>query len=440
MVYYNSGTSTTAEGLQIYREGSSTKFPPYGGTDAWATLLNTQSAGEDVNLKNVVNVSASGGGSYTCTDANKTYCITATAGTLTINLPTAVPANRWIIIKDKGGTTNTTTGLWTVDASGTETIDGSTTKQIRRAYSIMYLVSDGTNWQTLSLDAPIDDTIQVREKTTAGAGTWVAPDATTGTPVRWAFVQLLGGGGGGGGANSGNVENTGGQGGAGGCYWEEFIWFEPGDSFAISVGVGGIGGGAGSGAGTASGGGRGGTTTFTSVVGTRHCSVKSIGGAGGAGGVGVSYTNYTYNGADNSETIADVFMKQCSNIAHLKNVQGGGSRGQNTTGGSTFTSDAGSNGLMTGSTGGAAGSPTNSHNGADFAVCGGGGAGGLFAAGGVGGGATSGSGFTTSGSGGGGGGWSTAGSAGATGGSGGTGGAGGIRITFLGQDGTGNIT
>lgn len=432
MIYYNTGTSTTAEGMQIYREGSSTKFPPYSGTDGWATLLDAQSAGEDINLNNIKNISASGGGTYAATEANASYLITATAGTLTVTLPTASPANRWIIIKDKGGTSNVSTGLWTIDPNGSETIDGVSTKTISVAYGLLHLISDGTNWQSVNvLPLPTDASLQVREKTTpAGSYTWTAPDSTTGTDVRWAFVQLLGGGGGGGGARTGNVEIAGGAGGAGGCYWEEFIYFEPGDVFTIIVAAGGTGGGSGSGAGTSGGGAKGSTTSMTCTAAARHIVVKSPGGNGGGGGSGVAYTNYDviYGGA--VESINDAFILQCSNIYYLKNVSGGNTRAY-----PLFTADNGASGVLTGATGGVKGSPEQAYSGSDWAVAGGGGAGGFLAAGGAGGGSSS----MSGGAGGGGGGWSTAGTAGSTGGSGGNGGAGGIRITFLGQVGTGNI-
>jgi hypothetical protein len=95
----------------------------------------------------------SGGGGYTVTNQTTTYTATATSGTLiikgdttggafTINLPTAVGNTATIIIKKVAGS-----GALTVDASGTETIDGGTTATINKVYESITLISDNTNWQ-----------------------------------------------------------------------------------------------------------------------------------------------------------------------------------------------------------------------------------------------------------------------------------------------------
>ena|SRR3990167_1854493 len=76
-----------------------------------------------------------------------TYTVTAldcvvncTSGTFTINLPTAVGiSGKVYTIKNSGA------GIITVDANGSETIDGNLT-QIIIATSSMTILSDGANW------------------------------------------------------------------------------------------------------------------------------------------------------------------------------------------------------------------------------------------------------------------------------------------------------
>lgn len=63
------------------------------------------------------------------------------AGGITFTLPTAVGfAGQEIIIK------NSTTGTLTIDANGTETIDGGLTATLEDQYESITLVSDGSNW------------------------------------------------------------------------------------------------------------------------------------------------------------------------------------------------------------------------------------------------------------------------------------------------------
>jgi len=69
-----------------------------------------------------------------------------TAGSaVTVTLPTAVGiSGRWIDIKKLG-----TTAVVTVDADGTETIDGSLTAVILVQYESITLLSDGANWNII---------------------------------------------------------------------------------------------------------------------------------------------------------------------------------------------------------------------------------------------------------------------------------------------------
>lgn len=78
-------------------------------------------------------------GPQTLTNANEV--VNCTAGTFTVNLPTAVGnPGRTFTIKNSG------TGVITIDASTTETIDGSLTQVLGQRYLSLTVVSDGANW------------------------------------------------------------------------------------------------------------------------------------------------------------------------------------------------------------------------------------------------------------------------------------------------------
>jgi len=72
------------------------------------------------------------------------YTVNCTANTFTVNLPTAVGiTGRIYVLKNSG------TGVITLDADGTETIDGLLTKSLNQWSSLM-VQSDGANWIILS--------------------------------------------------------------------------------------------------------------------------------------------------------------------------------------------------------------------------------------------------------------------------------------------------
>jgi len=71
----------------------------------------------------------------------------ATTGAQTINLPTAVGLSGKIYdIKKKDSSVNSVT----IDANGTETIDGSLTQSLILQYDAMRIISDGANWFILA--------------------------------------------------------------------------------------------------------------------------------------------------------------------------------------------------------------------------------------------------------------------------------------------------
>lgn len=88
-------------------------------------------------------------GAYTLTDAD--YAVNVTSGTFTLTLPTAVGiAGRIYVIKNSG------TGTVTVDANGSETIDGALTAALLSRYSSITIQSDGSNWIIIAAISPVD--------------------------------------------------------------------------------------------------------------------------------------------------------------------------------------------------------------------------------------------------------------------------------------------
>ena len=69
--------------------------------------------------------------------------VDATSGALTVTLPSASSAvGRYFNVKKIDSTSNAVT----VDADGSETIDGSTTASLASQYDSLSIVSDGTEW------------------------------------------------------------------------------------------------------------------------------------------------------------------------------------------------------------------------------------------------------------------------------------------------------
>ncbi|MFM8658341.1 MAG: hypothetical protein ACKOCQ_00145 [Candidatus Nitrosotenuis sp.] len=66
-------------------------------------------------------------------------------GNQTVNLPTAVGIQGRVYVFYK----TAATGTVTIDASGSETIDGSPTQVISSQYGTITVMSDGTNWMML---------------------------------------------------------------------------------------------------------------------------------------------------------------------------------------------------------------------------------------------------------------------------------------------------
>ncbi|HVI39881.1 MAG TPA: hypothetical protein VM577_04405 [Anaerovoracaceae bacterium] len=147
--------------------GNATLFPitilPSGDTiDGYTSLVINHNYGSafivfDSSANTWATIAGSGGGSGGGTGTTitpiKTSLYTAVIGDLvrcdpsgagfTVNLPTAAGnVNNAVVVKNVTSSTNTIT----IDAFGSETIDGSLTQVISIGFQALTFVSDGTNW------------------------------------------------------------------------------------------------------------------------------------------------------------------------------------------------------------------------------------------------------------------------------------------------------
>ena len=134
----------TTSQLQLPAYTSSTSF-----TGTAAGYLAFTSAGDIITVSvpttsayTVISVSATH--NETVTSGTKVIKADTTGGAFSINLPTAIGNTATIIIKKTAGTP-----ALTVDASGSQTIDGGLTAVLNKVYESITLVSDNSNWQII---------------------------------------------------------------------------------------------------------------------------------------------------------------------------------------------------------------------------------------------------------------------------------------------------
>lgn len=84
---------------------------------------------------------------YTATSADCIVLVDATAAATTITLPAAAGASGQLLIVKK---TDSSANAVTVDGSGSETIDGATTKSLAAQYDVAIIFCDGTAWHVLA--------------------------------------------------------------------------------------------------------------------------------------------------------------------------------------------------------------------------------------------------------------------------------------------------
>lgn len=139
--------------------------------------------------------SASSPVALTAADAGKAYEANTASGNIEFDLPSAasVGNGKGFLFK-KTSSSNT----MTIDPSGTETIDDtSTSLAILRQYEAIGIYSNGAEWYTvIDLDRPTTPTVQ---RFTSGSGTYTTP-----SEVKYIRVRMCGGGGGGGARTTNN--------------------------------------------------------------------------------------------------------------------------------------------------------------------------------------------------------------------------------------------
>lgn len=99
---------------------------------------------QDLNASNLIFAYESKTSNFTITETNGliTYLVNATAGAITVTLPTAADNGSYFIIKKTDSTANAVT----IDADSSETIDNSTTIDLYDQYNYVGIVSNGVNW------------------------------------------------------------------------------------------------------------------------------------------------------------------------------------------------------------------------------------------------------------------------------------------------------
>ena len=99
---------------------------------------------QDLNASNLIFAYESKTSNFTITETNGliTYLVNATAGAITVTLPTAADNGSYFIIKK----TDTTANAVTIDGYSTETIDNSNTIALYDQYNYVGIVSNGVNW------------------------------------------------------------------------------------------------------------------------------------------------------------------------------------------------------------------------------------------------------------------------------------------------------
>jgi hypothetical protein len=116
--------------------GTSGQFLTSAGTSTptWTTATTP---------KQTVSVVTNAVSPYTALSTDDTIRVNAAGGAVTINLPTAsgITGKIYNIIK-----TDNSSNIVTVDASGSETIDGNLTIKMGTQYDKIIIMSDGTNW------------------------------------------------------------------------------------------------------------------------------------------------------------------------------------------------------------------------------------------------------------------------------------------------------
>ena len=137
----------TAAGVLLVGDGAgSVEALPVGSTNGHVLLVDTTQAakvrwGNPSGLAATVTKTAN----YTATADDHTIRVDTTSGNVTISLPAAASSVGRIFYIKKVAAANTVT----IDPSGSETIDGSSTATLSSNYEHTVVQSNGTSWDVL---------------------------------------------------------------------------------------------------------------------------------------------------------------------------------------------------------------------------------------------------------------------------------------------------
>lgn len=229
----------------------------------------------DVSVPSIVRSERTANAMLVTADKGKFIDITSGSFTQTLDAAATLGNGWWCYIRNSG------VGDITLDANGSELIDGVLSGLIKGTY---LLTCDGTGFSTQRIGAPAHQVIL-----TSGTS-W-----TAWLGCKQPRLRLVGGGGGGGTAGSdGTVVGSGGGGGG----VEALLNLVPGAAYTYAIGAGGA-------VGVSAAGSAGGNTTFTA----NGVSYTGSGGGGsyfdgGAGGTGTGSGAATYTGSKGSHQVS----------------------------------------------------------------------------------------------------------------------------------------
>ena len=135
--------------------------------DQWGTLLNNDIDSIDGLLRGVTSAKSA---SFTVqtTEFGQIYLCNATSAAIVATLPSAATAGNGFKVAFKK--TDSSANAVTLTPNGADTIDGATTYALSSQYAFVFIVSDGTNWQTIvkSSSATTNAFLHLQDQKTSG--------------------------------------------------------------------------------------------------------------------------------------------------------------------------------------------------------------------------------------------------------------------------------
>jgi len=136
-------------------------------SDQWGTLLNNDIDSIDGLLRGVTSAKSA---SFTVqtTEFGQIYLCNATSAAIVATLPSAATAGNGFKAAFKK--TDSSANAVTLTPNGSDTIDGAATYALSSQYAFVFIVSDGTNWQTIvkSYSATTNAFLHLQDQKTSG--------------------------------------------------------------------------------------------------------------------------------------------------------------------------------------------------------------------------------------------------------------------------------